>query len=305
MLLTHIPSQQESGGKIYYDKNTKLGTSEINYVTKKVNGISAVLSGHSHMKVDGFLNGVAVVQGASQGKDISVLHYDCHTQSVCKVTPEVIDLSVATKDLANDPVVDKIIDKYYQQNKVLLNQVVGTSPQVLSNMPVSGLYNINLTYTIADIMRKTTHSDIGLQNTYGIRRSLPSGDITYSMIYEAMPFDNTVTTLKISGKYLRELIEHSLPAGKTQLAVFAGVDLQLTANGKIKQILINGKELDPKHVYSLATINFLVNGGDGFNFNYATDVKDTNIPVREFIKQSWSKDGVVVPNNWQSITIKP
>lgn len=305
VLLTHIPSQQESGGKIYYDKNTKLGTSEINYVTKKVNGISAVLSGHSHMKVDGFLNGVAVVQGASQGKDISVLHYDCHTQSVCKVTPEVIDLSVATKDLANDPVVDKIIDKYYQQNKVLLNQVVGASPQVLSNMPVSGLYNINLTYTIADIMRKTTHSDIGLQNTYGIRRSLPSGDITYSMIYEAMPFDNTVTTLKISGKYLRELIEHSLPAGKTQLAVFAGVDLQLTANGKIKQILINGKELDPKHVYSLATINFLVNGGDGFNFNYATDVKDTNIPVREFIKQSWSKDGVVVPNNWQSITIKP
>lgn len=305
VLLTHIPSEQESDGKIYYDTNAKIGTSEINYVTKKVNGISAVLSGHSHMKVDGFLNGVAVVQGASQGKDISVLHYDCHTQPVCKVSPEVIDLSVTTKDLPNDPVVDAIITKYYQQNKALLNQVVTTSKQTLNNMPVDGLYNINLTYTIADVMRKITHSDIGMQNTYGIRRSLPSGEITYSMIYEAMPFDNTVTTLDITGKYLRELIEHSLPAGKTQLAVFAGVNLQLNTQGKIKQILVNGKTLDPKQVYSLSTINFLVNGGDGFNFNYATNVKDTNIPVREIIKQNWLKNGVTVPDGWQSIAVKP
>lgn len=304
VLLTHIPSEQESSGKIYYSKNSKIGNSEINYITKKVNGVSAVLSGHSHMKVNGFLNGVAVVQGASQGKDISVLHYDCHTQAECRVTPEVIDLSIATKELPNDPVVDKIIDKYYQQNKVLLNQVVTTSKQALSNIPTDGLYNINLTYTIADVIRKSTHSDIGMQNTYGIRRSLPSGEITYSMIYEVMPFDNTVTTLNITGKYLRELIEHSLPARRTQLAVFAGVSLQLTENGKIKQILVNGKLLDPKQVYSLATVNFLVNGGDGFNFNYATDVKDTNIPVREIITQNWLKNGVTISNDWQSITIK-
>jgi len=305
VLLTHIPSEQESSGKIYYDSNPELGTSEINSVTKKVSGISAVLTGHSHMKVDGFLNGVAVVQGASQGKDISVLHYDCHTQPQCKVTPEVIDLALATKDLPADPVVDKIIDKYYQQNKVLLNQPITNSKQVLNNMPESGLYNINLTYTIADVMRKITHSEIGLQNTYGIRRSLPSGEITYSMIYEAMPFDNTVTTINITGKYLRELVEHSLPTGKTQLAVFAGVNLNLTPTGQIEQIFVNGKPLDPKQVYSLATINFLTSGGDGFDFSHATDLKDTNIPIREVIKQDWLKNGINVPQDWQSITLKP
>jgi 2',3'-cyclic-nucleotide 2'-phosphodiesterase/3'-nucleotidase len=154
-------------------------------------------------------------------------------------------------------------------------------------------------------MRKITHSEIGLQNTYGIRRSLPSGEITYSMIYEAMPFDNTVTTVNITGKYLRELVEHSLPTGKIQLAVFAGVNLNLTPTGKIEQILVNGKPLDPKQVYSLATINFLTSGGDGFDFSHATDLKDTNIPIREVIKQDWLKNGINVPQAWQSITLKP
>ena len=74
------------------------------------------------------------------------------------------------------------------KNKVVLNQKIAISSQELSNMPESGsLYNIKLTYTIADIMRKYTNSEIGLQNTYGIRRSLPAGEIDYSMVYEAMP----------------------------------------------------------------------------------------------------------------------
>lgn len=304
ILLTHIPSEQNQSGEISYEQNSQLKNSEIGALTHDVNGISAVISAHSHQKVSGFLNNVAVVQGASQGKDVSVLHYDCHTTKVCQVTPEIIDLESATKDMVADPQVEKIITKYYDKNKAVLNQKIAISPQELNNMPESnGLYNIKLTYTIADIMRKYTDSEIGMQNTYGIRRSLPAGQIDYSMIYEAMPFDNMVTTLKIQGKYLLKLLEHSLPPHKTQFAVFAGVTLQLDSNGKIIKALVNGKELDPKREYTLATINFISSGGDGFDFSHATDVKDTNIPVREVVRAQWEKQGIQVPANWQSVTV--
>ncbi|AUR51720.1 bifunctional metallophosphatase/5'-nucleotidase [Aquella oligotrophica] len=303
ILLTHIPSQMESGGKISYNKNQKLGTSEIDYVSKKVKGISAILSGHSHQAVSGFLNGVAVVQGASQGIDLGVLHYDCHTTSECKVSPELINLSTATKDVADDPVVNQIIAKYYKENEATLNQLISTSKVDLSNQPANGFYNINLTYTIADEMRKYAKTQIGIQNTYGVRRSLPAGAINYSMLYETLPFDNTLVTLNISGKELLKLIEHSLPQGQTQLAVFAGVRVLLAKNGKIAQVFVDGSPLNKDAVYSVATIDFLLNGGDGFNFSSATDISNTNLPVRDIIKAKWQKDGISVPIDWQNIEI--
>jgi 2',3'-cyclic-nucleotide 2'-phosphodiesterase/3'-nucleotidase len=304
VLLTHIPTEQNSTStKIGYNSNSELGSSEIAYVTKKVSGAAAVLTGHSHLVVDGYLNGDAVVQGASQGKALSVLHIDCHTKPQCSVTPEVINLESATKNLVSDPKIDKLIDKYYEQNKTILNQRVTTSEQSLNNMPESGLYNIKLTYTIADIMRKITHSDVGLQNTYGIRRSLPAGAIDYSMIYEAMPFDNTVTTVEVNGKDLLALIQHSLPTGKIQLGVFAGVNLSLNKDGAIEKVLVNGKPLDEKTSYKVATIDFLTSGGDGFDFTNGHNLINTNIPIREVVKEEWLKNGISVPADWQSISV--
>lgn len=304
VLLTHIPTEQESGGKIIYDPNTKLGMSEIKYVTKNVHGIKAVLTGHSHMVVDGYLNGAAVVQGASQGKDLSVLHIDCHTKASCSVTPEIINLSKATESVPADSYINKLIDKYYQQNQAILNQKITTSGMALSNMPESGFYNIKLTYAIADVLRKSTNSDIALQNTYGIRRSLPAGIIDYNMLYEAMPFDNTVVTAKISGKELLSLIRHSLPSGVTQLGVFAGISLTLDSKGKIDKVLVNGKPLEVNKTYSIATLDFLINGGDGFDFKTATAIDNTNIPVRDVIKQYWQKNGIKLSPQWQYITLE-
>lgn len=303
ILLTHIPSEQESTGLVTYDVNPELKLSEIDYVTKNTHGISALISGHSHMLVSGFMNNVAIVQGASQGKDLSVLHYDCHSSKECVVTPEVINLSVATKDLIPDPKVESMINYYAQQNQDKLNQVITKSSEELSNKSSDGNYNIKLTYTIAELMRNMTHVDIALQNTYGIRRSLPKGDITYNMIYEAMPFDNTVTTLKIKGSDLMSLIQHSLPQDKTQIGVFAGVKIILDKNQKIKKVLVNNQPLENYKLYTLATINFLIGGGDGFDFSKAIDVKDTNIPIREEVREDWLKNGINVPSDWQNIKI--
>ncbi|MDD3266752.1 MAG: 5'-nucleotidase C-terminal domain-containing protein [Burkholderiales bacterium] len=301
VLLTHIPSHQESNNKIDYQIDNSIKTSEIDYVTKNVYGVSALLSGHSHMLVNGFMNGKAVVQGASQGKDLSILHYDCHTTESCIVTPEIIDLSVATKDLSPDPTVESIIDYYLNSNKAILEESIAKSAESLDNMPISGNYNIKLTYIVADIMKNATNSDVGLQNTYGIRRSLPADVITYGMIYEVMPFDNTVVTLKIKGADLFKLIKHSLPSGQTQIGVFAGITVELNKNNSINKVYVNGKLLNLKKIYTVAAPNFVVSGGDGFNFSKATNINDTHITIRETIRKSWLKDGIAESSDWQNI----
>ncbi|XSZ47513.1 5'-nucleotidase C-terminal domain-containing protein [Francisella noatunensis] len=166
------------------------------------------MTGHSHKFVNGIKNGVVVEQGESQGKDISVLHYDCHTSDVCKVTPEVINLAQATKNLEPNKDVNNILAKYNDSVKAELDKVITNAPRELSDEAQDGYYNIPLTYTLANIIKGQTASDLALVNSHGVRRSLPQGDITYGMIYETMPFDNMVVTLDIKGSDLLKLIEH-------------------------------------------------------------------------------------------------
>ena len=306
VLLTHIPTEQENSIVGYPNKIESLDNqSEIESVTTSVKGVSGVFSGHSHQYVSGTLNNTAVVQGGSQGKDISVLHYDCHTTSECVVTPEVINLAKATKDLPADKNVTKIIAKYKKSIKDKLNKVVSKAIQPLSNKPQDGSYNVPLTYTLANIIKNTTSSNVALLNTHGTRRSLPKGDITYGMIYEVMPFDDMIITLDIYGKNLLALIKHSLSQKEGgQLGVFAGVKVAVDKKGGIKQVLIDNKPLNLDDTYKVVTIDFLVTGGDGFVFNDIKNYKDTGIPVREVIVDYWGKHPTNIAQGWQNIEVQ-
>ncbi|WP_395167721.1 bifunctional metallophosphatase/5'-nucleotidase [Francisella salimarina] len=305
VLLTHIPTDQQNS-EIFFAKRADLGDeSEIYAVVNGVDDISAVLTGHSHKFVNGLKNGVVVEQGESQGKDISVLHYDCHTSDVCKVTPEVINLAQATKNLKPNREVSNIIAKYNNSVKSELDKIITKAPADMSDEAQDGYYNIPLTYTLADIIKNQTGSDLALVNSHGIRRSLPQGNITYGMIYEAMPFDNMVVTMDIKGSDLFKLIEHSLqPLGDKQVGVFAGLNITLDKSNKIKRILIDNQPLDENNTYKLATIDFLTTGGDGFIFDNVKNYKDTNITIRDMVTEYWSNNNADIKQGWQNITVQ-
>ncbi|GAB4225954.1 MAG: 5'-nucleotidase C-terminal domain-containing protein [Francisella sp.] len=305
VLLTHIPTKQKNS-EIFADKREDLGNeSEIDAVVYGVKGISAVLTGHSHLLVNGTKNGVAIVQGASQGKDISVLHYDCHTSNVCKVKQEVINLAQATQNLKPNKKVNNIIAKYNNSIKDELEKVITNASTDLSNASQDGIYNIPLTYTLANIIKNQTNSDVALLNSHGIRRSLPKGSINYGMIYETMPFDNMVVTLDIKGSDLLKLIKHSLqPLGDKQVGVFAGLKVTLDNKHNIKSILIDGKPFNKDKIYKLATVDFLITGGDGFIFDNIKHYKDINVPLREMIVDYWSKHNADIDKGWQNIIVK-
>ncbi|AIT10151.1 2', 3'-cyclic nucleotide 2'-phosphodiesterase [Candidatus Francisella endociliophora] len=302
VLLTHIPTDQDNTN-IFFSKRKDLnGESEIYAVVNNVKNISAVLTGHSHKFVNGTKNGVVVEQGESQGKDISVLHYDCHTTNRCVVTPEVVNLAKATKDLQPNKQVQAIIDKYKDSVKDELEKVITKAPVALPQHGQDNFYNSPLVYTFADIVKNQTDSDIGLLNGNGVRRSLPKGDITYGMIYESMPFDNMIVTFDIKGKDLLDVIKHSIiQKGDVTTGVLAGADIQLDKSANIQKVVINGKPLKKNKIYKLATMDFIYTGGDGFSFRGVSNYKDTNITVRDMIVNYWSKYPANIAKGWQSI----
>jgi len=117
---------------------------------------------------------------------------------------------------------------------------------------------------VAELMRQEAGTDIGLQNVGGYRISLPAGPITRGDIFTLLPFDNRIVRIIFRGEILRELFDYLAANHDTgRFAQISGASYRIEG-GRAVEILIGGKPLDPEAVYSVATLDFLYGGGDGF-----------------------------------------
>ncbi|NTX12292.1 5'-nucleotidase C-terminal domain-containing protein [Myxococcus sp. CA056] len=120
---------------------------------------------------------------------------------------------------------------------------------------------------IADALREAAGADAAVMNPGGIRADLPGGTLSFGHVYQALPFDNTVAVLTLTGTELRHLLE--LAHGVERGAVFAVSGLELTlarcpGPGRLQGVTLEGgKPLVPEQRYRVAVPDFLARGGDG------------------------------------------
>lgn len=135
---------------------------------------------------------------------------------------------------------------------------------------------------LSDAIRDSAKADIGLVNGGGIRAPIEQGPITFGAVFRSIPFDNAVSTLTLTGREVR-LILRIAESGSRGFFGVSGVTLKLidlqdeapasdlNGNQKIEPWEINrlvevrtsdGKLLSDTKTYRLATLDFLVNGGD-------------------------------------------
>lgn len=96
-------------------------------------------------------------------------------------------------------------------------------------------------------------------NYGGIRLpSLPAGNITRGKVFELSPFDNIVVLLKIKGDTLQQFLDHIAERGGWPCA---GISFQVK-NKKAVNILIGGAPVDLNNYYTIATLDYVANGGD-------------------------------------------
>lgn len=104
------------------------------------------------------------------------------------------------------------------------------------------------------------HVDVGIGNFGGIRVGMPQGDVMLDDIQSMFPFRNNLVYLELSGRTLREIFSKMASSGKFE--VLGGVDI-LASDGKIVSVKVGGHPLEDDRNYSVATISFLLHGGDG------------------------------------------
>lgn len=122
---------------------------------------------------------------------------------------------------------------------------------------------------VAQAAREELKADVGIQNRGGVRTDLPQGPLTYGMVFRVLPFGNYLASLHLTGKQLQQFIQQLTHRRKGVLPYISGIDVRRSGKGLIMRHK-NGKALDLRKTYHVATSDFLSGGGEGTGFIWDT-----------------------------------
>lgn len=164
-------------------------------------------------------------------------------------------------DQTPEPEMEAIVNKYKTSVDSVMRIVIGSSTHYME----PGRPGTLLTNLSADIIASEAPAvfgervDLAIANIGGIRNPLMQGDITLGEIYSIYPFDNTLCLIKLKGSDLRELFD--IIASRKGEAVSHSVRMTID-DGKAAELTIGGAPVDDNRIYSIATIDYVANGGD-------------------------------------------
>ena len=274
VVLAHIGGSQEKDGKV---------TGPIADLASKLVGVDAVLGGHSHTVVSGTVNSLPVMISGANGIRLGVMHLRV---DACKGGSSLIDENVqSTFAEAVEPnkAVAGIVESFRKKYAAQLDKTIGVATEPITRGRGEGALG-NL---ICDIMRDAVDAQISFENSGGIRVDLDKGPITGGIVYRMLPFDNTIVTMYLTGKQVKEALEEG--TGERSLVQSSGLHYTYKPSDpqgqRIKSIsLENGEPISPAKLYLVATNDFMANGGDRFTvFKEGTKIKNTQILLRDAV----------------------
>ena len=147
-----------------------------------------------------------------------------------------------------------------------LKVVVGHSARMMMNLRTDP--DLPLGNLFADILRARgsrefkVPMDFAVTNFGGIRCPMPEGAITLEDVQSMFPFKNYLCYVQMKGSNLLKLLEQL--AGTKAFQAVSGVRVKVKDH-QLVEALVGGREVVPDKLYNVATIDFLLDGGDRLN----------------------------------------
>jgi len=267
-----------------------------------VPGIDIIVGGHSHTLLEEPLNvnGTLIVQAKKHSFYVGDLQVAIDPESKKIVSYKNKLLPVNTQKITPDPEIEKIITPVIEEAKKKKAEIVGLTEVNMTHPKHTCIESI-MGNIVTDGMREFTGSDIAMMNSGGIRDEILKGTVTFGELYRVLPFDDTVTTVDMTGKNLKSLLENSAKRVEGNLQVSGmtmTIDPKKPEGEKVVEVKVNGKPLEPDKTYSITLGVFLATGGDGYTeFNNATNLKEYDKEVLGTLKDYFEKHSPVTEEN--------
>ncbi len=210
--------------------------------------------------------------------------------------------------IPNDEKVEELLEGYRDElNQIMqLDLILGYAPATVRRFGAYG-GDSQLGNVVAEAMRKRkgVETDFALTNSLGIRADIYAGPVTVDDMYNVFPFENTITTMYLSGTEVVELFDYMARRtgvrGCAAQAQIAGAKVVLQcgrcdaamrpaewpavdpdADGCAYSIEILGQPVSLNSQYQVAVNDYIARGGSGFMvLKRNTTQINTGIPQRE------------------------
>lgn len=244
--------------------------------------IRLIVGGHVHSTLGPIRVGQTLItKTGSSGRNVGRVDLDFDGKKLLRMDSKLIPV----KNVAPDPAVAAVLQPFNVKVKNKLSEVVGlaTAEFVKSDKKESALADV-----VADAFREKGKTQIAIQNIGGIRANILKGNITWGNVFEVLPFQNTMITLKLTGAQVKKILERGLvpTIGMVSLSGLR-VHFDLTkppGERVVSAILLDGTSLDDAKLYSVTTNDFVLAGGDGYTeFANGTDIVDTGVFLRDVL----------------------
>lgn len=257
------------------------GDSATNRKISKLNGnarIDAIINGHTHATyVDEFRrdDGVKIqsIQSGTAGEYVGIT-----TLSLNEDTKEV-----TSSTAFNQPITSRIEDdeKVSKMVSDIVNETAHIFQRQLCTAGVTFTQNMGCHWA-ANALQDYMQVDVSFINTGGIRRSafpIEAGTIvTVANVFEIMPFDNTIKTVKLKGSVVKGLCKNGDLCYGDNITDDYGT------------YYINGIIIDDNAIYTVACVDYIFDQPK-YPFLSGEDIYATGILFRDILIENLEEIG--------------
>mgnify|MGYP000259440218 FL=1 len=271
-------------------------------VAEATTGVDVIVGGHSNTLLSNddasaagpyptMVGDTAVVQAYAYGKylgELVVTFDDAGKVVGASGGPRLMDAGVA-----EDEGVKARITEAAQPLEEIRNEVVAEAAAPIGGDRVNcRTGECEMGNLVADAMLdrvKGQGIEVAFMNGGGVRASIDAGPITMGEVLTVLPFQNTLSTFRVTGSVLKEALENGVSQfeeGAGRFPQVAGmsfaVDVTKPVGERISDVMVGGEALDPEKLYGVASNNDIRNGGDGYSmfvdgqdaYDFGPDVAD-------------------------------
>jgi len=241
----------------------------------RCSGVDLIIGGHEHTLLESMAGHAPIFKMTSDARELGQIDLNI-SRTTGKL--ESIDWKVwpVNEGVEKDPDFAPMIAKYGDLLKSF-DEVVGKTEVKLDlASAMVRTQETNMADFIADVYRQSTGADVALVNGGSIRADseVEPGKITRRDVLQTLPYNNRIVKIQLSGAVLRAALEYGVasmgpgeqPGRFPQVSGMRYVyDARLKPGARLTSVTVNGKALDDKQTYTLATSAYVaLQAGDGY-----------------------------------------
>ena len=284
-------------------------------IAREIPGIDLILYGHSHKEVRGTTIGqTLLIQPKNWATSVDIAHLTVsRVGDGWRVTEKRSDL-VQAAGHAEDPAVLAATASIHRATVAYVTTPIGTTPERWT-ADSARVKDTPLIDFILETERKAAGSDLASTAAFSTEVTMGLGPITIAQVAQLYPYDNTLRSVRISGRQLRDYLEFSsryyktLPSPTAPLEtdsqvpgynfdIVSGADYAIDVSKpvgfRVTRLDYKGAPVRDTDTFTMALNNYRQTGGGGYSMlGGAPVVYDKQQEIRQLLIDEVKRRGVL------------